>query len=583
MYSFSFPPPQYYNPVAPQAYYAQQNRGQVLAQVPSSYPNMVYYYPQSTVSSSQYYPQPATVYYPQDLNVPSQSSARAAVKKNEEVNASIWYINDLHGRLNGSKKFVSAAQQFEKETAEKPVDAIKISAGDIGIGADDAKNSYMFDSLRLMKIDGATLGNHEFDMGAYKLAWQIEKSPVNFTVTNLNTEPTSPLDKEIKTNKISRSRIIEKNGHKYGFLGTVPTDLKGKMNVEAKKTAETLSVDDINQAIAELQQEVDKLKAQGVDKIILASHMEDDDNEKIAKETAGIDVIVSGHSHRLLDGVEEGKNLFYGKDGKPVVITQAEKDGHYYGILNVTFNPQGEIIKVNNQVISTNNIPKSELATQLEHVHMGAPAPIAQITNQVESVSEDLLQESPISDLIADAMRAKTGADVAFTNMGATRGPLGPGQITDRDIKELLPYENELKVFKYSEKDIIDALKGGVASYVNKAHGPSCLQVSGLRYKIDSDYKIDDVYIQQKDGSWKEIDEDHPSENTFYTVAYDSYLEGGPKYLECMKSPEKYIKSSGTTTTSALIDYLKSFNNKPFELKSAGRIQIEPKEPEDKD
>lgn len=589
MYSYSFPPPQTYIPPQ-QAYYAQYpalngvnnfNNNQQGANWTYSF-----YMPQSAPFAYPYQPQQQqqmSVQPAQKTPLPQVSSlppeTKPAVTKPEGNNQTVlWYINDLHGRLDGSKRLVTAAHQFDDQYENKGVDTLKIASGDVAIGSDDAKNAYMFDLMRLMGIDAKTPGNHEFDMGTDKLAEHLDKIPSNFVVTNLNTDPSNPLHRHVVNNKILRSAIIEENGTKYGYLGAIPTNLKERLNADAKETAETMSVDNLDQTIVELQQEVDKLKAQGVDRIILSAHMEDDEKKKIAENTSGIDIITGAHTHKVVDGVKEGENFVYNKDGDPVLITQAGKDGKHYGVAKVTWDDEGRIIKAENNVYPTKNIPQSALANHFEIVHMGPAKVLANITNKVDAISEEYMAESAISDLITDAMRAKTGADVAFSNIGSVRGSVGPGEITDRQIMELLPYENELKTFKYSEKDIIDVLKGGVASHVNKAHGPSAIQVSGLRYKIDEDNKIDDVFIQQKDGTWKEIDEEHPSENTFYTVVYDTYLGGGPKYLEMMNCPEKMIKAFGVTTTQALIDYLASFNNRTFELKPAGRIEIESKD-----
>ena len=586
MYSYSFPPPSIY--ISPQQAYYAQNPVQSSVNNFNNQQGAAWTY-------SVYMPQSAPFVYPyvyqpqqQTSNQSSLQAISAPVKSPEEkTNVSknqgndetvLWYINDLHGRLDGAKRLVTAAHQFDDQYENKGVDTLKIASGDVAIGSDDAKNSYMFDLMRLMGIDAKIPGNHEFDMGTEKLAEQLDKIPSNFVVTNLNTIPSSPLHRHVINNKILRSAVIEENGTKYGYLGTIPTNLTERLNSDAKESAKTMSVDDLNQTIIELQQEVDRLRADGVNRIILSAHMEDEEKKEIAKNTSGIDIIIGGHTHKVVDGVKEGENFIYNKDGEPVLITQAGKDGKYYGIAKVTWDNEGRIVKAENNVYSTKDIPQSALANHFEIVHMGPAKVLANMTNKVDAISEEFMAESAISDLITDAMRATTGADIAFSNIGSVRGSIGPGEITDRQILELLPYENELKTFKYSEKDIIDVLKGGVASHVNKAHGPSAIQVSGLRYKIDDDNEIDDVFVQQKDGSWKEIDVDHPSENTFYTVAYDTYLGGGPKYLEMMNCPEKQLKSFGITTTQALINYLVSFNNKSFELQPAGRIEIESKD-----
>ena len=70
----------------------------------------------------------------------------------------------------------------------------------------------------------------------------------------------------------------------------------------------------------------------------------------VANQTQGIDVILGGHSHDLLFDVVEGKNLFYSKTGEPVVITQAGRDGKNFGELDVEFDQNGIIKKVQNNI-----------------------------------------------------------------------------------------------------------------------------------------------------------------------------------------------------------------------------------------
>ena len=73
----------------------------------------------------------------------------------------------------------------------------------------------------------------------------------------------------------------------------------------------------------------------------------------MAQETEGIDIIFGAHTHDLIEGIQEGKNLFYSKSGEPTVITQAGKDGENVGILNVDFDENGVIKKVQNNIIRT--------------------------------------------------------------------------------------------------------------------------------------------------------------------------------------------------------------------------------------
>ncbi len=151
--------------------------------------------------------------------------------------------------------------------------------------------------------------------------------------------------------KVHSSTIEEHNGHKYGIIGTTPIDLY-KRSKEGT-IQKDITVDNVKETIEDIQTEANILQSQGINKIILLSHLGYTLDKIIANQTQGIDVILGGHSHDLLFDVKEGENLFYSKNGEPVVITQAGRDGKNFGILNLEFDQNGVIKKVQNNIGNT--------------------------------------------------------------------------------------------------------------------------------------------------------------------------------------------------------------------------------------
>ena len=74
-----------------------------------------------------------------------------------------------------------------------------------------------------------------------------------------------------------------------------------------------ITVDNVKETIEDIQTEANILQSQGINKIILLSHLGYTLDKIIANQTQGIDVILGGHSHDLLFDVKEGENLFYSK------------------------------------------------------------------------------------------------------------------------------------------------------------------------------------------------------------------------------------------------------------------------------
>ena len=176
----------------------------------------------------------------------------------------------------------------------------------------------------------------------------LSNTNTKILAANINVKDSSPLK-----GRFLPSTVIEKNGEKYGLIGISPSDMFDR--VKMNDSVADIKVQDVNTTIQTVQNEVNKLKAQGINKIILLSHSGLSNDKRIAQETDGIDIIFSAHTHDLLKGVKEDNNLLYSKSGEPVVITQAGKNGDYIGILNADFDKNGVIKKVQNNIISTDD------------------------------------------------------------------------------------------------------------------------------------------------------------------------------------------------------------------------------------
>ena len=115
-------------------------------------------------------------------------------------------------------------------------------------------------------------------------------------------------DKDSAMNSIlSNSFIIESNGNKYGVIGLAPVDMAS--HIKRPHEIDSCRLSDANGTIKDVQKEVESIKKQGVNKIILLSHLGLPLEQRIAKEVSDIDVILGGHTHNLLKDVKLGENL----------------------------------------------------------------------------------------------------------------------------------------------------------------------------------------------------------------------------------------------------------------------------------
>lgn len=480
------------------------------------------------------------------------------------TDTSIFYINDYHGKAINMERTITASNAFDSFIPSKPTDKLKFSSGDTLLGEDLQTNTLAVKFLNFIGVMATTIGNHECDMPK-----DISKllPDMNFKLlsANLKIKPENPMSQ-----KVVSSYIQEQNGNKYGVIGVSPTDLFARLKYG--QIFNELSIDHIDKTILDIQEEVDKLKAQGIDKIILLSHVGYPYDRKIAKSTDGIDIILGGHSHHLLESVKENVNLFNSKSGEPVVITQAGRDGKNFGILNVEWDDKGIIKKVQNNVSTTRKFKRNPIAKYIFETILGKPEIIGEIRTAPSPLTADLIQASPLASFALDAIRKKTDADVAIVCSANLRGYLEPGFVDTRVISELSPFKNKITTVEYSEKELVDAIKFAAKSFVNRNNKPGIMQVSGLKYTISKSGEIYNMSFINKEGKEEPININNPRKDKFYKTAInDYYVAGNDDFAMLNKIDQAQVYDFDLN--KCVEDYIRS-HNEPIDIVDDGRIQI---------
>ena len=461
---------------------------------------------------------------------------------NGEFRQKTLCANDFHGHLKAFRQFKTVSDKFK---AENPTGDVILS-GDEWVGANKDKNKAIVRMMNMCNITATAPGNHNMDCeGAKGLSQMLDYA--TYKTLALNMKPKNPeniasysLKDDIDAGRLADSMVVEENGRKIGYIGLVPCDLFSRLSTQSQEGATDIKILNLKETEDALRKEVEKLEKQGVNIIKLVSHLGIDASVHIAKNVAGIDVIHDGHSHDTLDGIVPEKNLFKSPRNEWVVITQAGKNGHSYGVLDVVYDKEGRIIKAKNEVKSLEKESESLVVKMMEDLSLGKPQVIGTIAQDVKSKPETVLEESPISAFLSDAYLKYSDADLVLNNMGGIRGSLPAGPITDR-----------------------------------KFHRTGALQVSGLRYVIGKDDKVKDVVLVKKDGTQVALNTQNPSSDKFFKVAYNTFVASGTEGLEVLKCPEKIIHKCDMNETQMLVEYIKSFNGQPITIKEDGRIRQE--------
>lgn len=501
-------------------------------------------------------------------------------KSNPKLTHTSWfYVNDVHGKMTNMERIYNMTKEFDATPAAKiapafwnkntgDVSKFKVASGDIILGANYIHNQVANKFLDWSGFIASALGNHELDVvEPGNLAKLLSDSKYKMLAANVEIKEGSPL-----VGKIQKSMVVEKDGEKYGLIGIAPEDMLER--VKMNNTLKDFSVKNDDETIKIVQDEVNKLQAQGINKIIVLSHEGTKKDQRLAQETSGIDLIFGAHTHDLIEGLQEGVNLFTSKSGEPVILTQAGKDGENVGILNVDFDENGVVKKAQNNVIKTKNYNRPLFVKDSVEDIIGKPEIIGKVKAAVAPPEQRLIENNPHGNLIADAMRNELGTDIAILNAGNIRGNFSEGTVDSRLISDITPFEDKMWIIGLSEKQIVDAINVGLKSLTKSSNKPGILLVSGLKYKANKQGELLDLEFIDKNNQLHKIDVKNPDPNKKYTVAADDFFAtGGDGYLESNKNPDFVLQKFDMDKNKLACDYIKKMDQ-PMEIKDDHRIEI---------
>ena len=488
-------------------------------------------------------------------------------KKHPAAKTSIFYLNDVHGKMTNMERIKTVSDVFDKSPKDENTARLKLASGDIILGANFISNMVASKFLNWIGVSANALGNHELDVVPSRLAELLKNANFKLLAINASVAPTSPM-----TGKIQKSTIEERDGQKFGIIGVAPSDMAER--VKLNDSMKDIKIDDFDTTIRKVQEEVNNLRSKGINKIILLSHSGLKQDKKIAQETEGIDIIIGGHSHEMIKDIKQGENLFYSKSGEPVVITQAGKDGENVGVLNVEWTDDGVLSKVQNNVINTRKFNRTlPSRTAVEEI-IGKPEILGTVAYADPEPKNRLIANNPHGNLIADAMRQELGTEIAILNAGNIRGHFDVGKVDSRLINDITPFEDKMLVGSLSEKDIVDALKVGGKSLVSHNSKPGILLVSGMKYTLNDKGELLDLSYQDKDGNEHKIDVNNPDPNHKLTCAMDDFFAtGGDNYLPSNENPDFIIKKYDVDKNKLACDYIRKMKQ-PLEIRDDRRVNI---------
>lgn len=395
----------------------------------------------------------------------------------------VLYDNDVHCSVDGYPLMAALKSEALRLTDRVCV----VSSGDYvqggSLGA-SSKGGYIVEVMNQVGYDAVTLGNHEFDYGMERLAQLSGMMRTDIVCCNL-------FDLSTGQRMYQPYKIMNYGDLKVAFVGIATpysfvSSTPSYFQNEEGEYVYSLSSEHFYETV---QSAVDDARAQGVDYVIVISHLGDDESfdeinsMQLAYRTSGIDVILDGHSHSVIPG-----RALKNKEGKDVILTST--GANFQNVGRLTISPEGIITT---ELVSASEVTSGDPATlavvdriKEEYAAQGSRV-IGVAEAYMEAQTPDVrivrFQETGLGDFCTDAIREIMRTDICLLGGGSVRTNIEQGTVTYDDIFRLFPFNNTVATAEISGRQILDALEFSVSVLPVEFGG--FLQVSGLKFDVD--------------------------------------------------------------------------------------------------
>ncbi|KLE36031.1 bifunctional metallophosphatase/5'-nucleotidase [Aurantiacibacter luteus] len=436
----------------------------------------------------------------------STLSACATAPAAGPVEVQLLAINDFHGNLEvpqSSESWLAedgterrervggAARLAAALAAQRRTNSLTVAAGDL-IGASPLTSALFLDepsikALSQMRLDVASVGNHEFDRGTAELRRMQAGGCERFTRRDpCALEPfagagfdylAANVVAEDGTTLFPATAMREVGGARIGFVGMTLEGTPGLVADSA--TAGFRFLDEAETA----NRHARELRAAGADAVVVLIHqggdmeprfnlgpcpaISGDIGEIVARLDPAIDLVVSGHTHRAY--VCEGTNAAGGR----VLLTSGGRFGGFLTDIAMVVDPAADRVLS----VTARNLPVDGSAGEDADVagtvaaYVAAAGPVvnrAVGTITGEQVFDPDCGDTPAQDFIADAYlhagRAALGesVDLALVNSGGVRSQLAgaaDGVLSYGELAQMAPFNNGLIVLEITGADLAAAVQ----------------------------------------------------------------------------------------------------------------------------
>ena len=472
-------------------------------------------------------------------------------------------MNDFHGRLQSEVyswsegRRVGGAAAFtsyiKHERAGFDGPTILLDGGDVMQGtpiSNLTQGRSSVDFFNRLGVDASAIGNHEYDWSIPVLRDRIQQARFPWLSANTVVAGSDTLPSWLRP-----WTMIERSGVKVGVIGLTteetPQETKG-INVRTLRFLNGAQL--INKWVPELRR-------RGADFVIVTAHSgvvcerdgsncRDEMINWARQVTNKPDLIVAGHTHQIINTVENGIRIVEGWDySKKYSVVDLEKTADGRTTVWVRGQPTTFVDQVT---------PDSVMAALVARYERQIGPTVNRVIAELPTALRKQGGEYALGHLIADAQRAAGDAQVAIMNNGGIRTDLEAGDLTWGELYQLQPFANRLVRVRLTGEQLKQVIE-----HIVQGRTPG-MHVSGILVDYDSlgtaGSKVQRMALA--DGTAIE-----PQKT--YTVIVNDFLAGGGDGLTILQqAPQTDL---GIVDLDALIDYVQ---RKPLVIPNEDRLRV---------
>ena len=365
-----------------------------------------------------------------------------------------------------------------------------------------SKGAYWNDLSAGLPYSARLFTQQDLVYGWNSLSKIVQDSPAPFVLSNI-TLTNGKLPAGIKP-----WMLLEVNGYKIGIIGLV-----NQQTIQKQQRLSNLQVENPLKSVSE---KAALLRLKGAQAIIVLSALTVSDqnsflDETLVEEGSDVDIIIRA-------GIDS-ENADVAKVGKTWLIYPGSRLDSV-GKIQLFFHKNGELadVRFTDVVLYRRDFGEDAgLAEQILQLRETTRGQMVRTVGSSESTMSGRLDgESVLGNWAADCLRKWAKADAAIVNSSSLRASLPAGKVTQYDLYNLYPYNDNVTYLTLKGKSLLRALEEGLSVPDNFA------QISGLQIRYTSDAPVGKRILSVKINGVPLV-----LSNTYRVAITDYMLAGG--------------------------------------------------------